>query len=120
MRYQDHADEQGTRPARSFSGKVLFRNIGVGAETPRRRLAWHSWMSNRRALPDAWDAWYKQIEHVHRVFPREERPKPEQLKGLLSRESRAKDRYDAARLALLGLDESGAGPPADPDANPFK
>jgi hypothetical protein len=68
----------------------------------------------------AWEAWLKQIEHVHRVFLGEERPKPEQLKGLLSRESRAKEKYDAARLALLGLDASGDGPPPDPDRNPFK
>lgn len=72
------------------------------------------------AYREAWDAWYKQIEHIHRVFLGEERPKPEQLKGLLSRESRLKDRYDAARLALLGLDDTGDGPAADPDANPFK
>ena len=72
------------------------------------------------AYREAWDAWFKQIEHVHRVFLEDERPKPEQLKGLLSRESRAKDKYDAARLALLGLDDTGDGPPADPDANPFR
>ncbi|MGE3074027.1 MAG: hypothetical protein AB7N24_12285 [Dehalococcoidia bacterium] len=68
---------------------------------------------------EAWDAWYKQIEHVHRVFLGEERPKPDQLKGLLNREARAKGKYEAARLKLLGLDESGEAP-ADPDANPFK
>lgn len=72
------------------------------------------------AYREAWDAWSRQIEHVHRVFLGDERPKPEQLKGLLSRESRAKEKYDAARLALLGLDESGSGPLADPDENPFK
>ncbi len=69
---------------------------------------------------EAWDAWFKQIEHVHRVFLGDERPKPDQLKGLLNREARAKARYDAARLALLGLDEAASEPPADPDANPFR
>ena len=68
----------------------------------------------------AWDAWFKQIEHVHRVFLGDERPKPEQLKGLLSRESRAFEKFAAARLALIGLDDSGDAPPADPDVNPFR
>jgi hypothetical protein len=68
---------------------------------------------------DAWDAWSKQIEHVHRVFLGDERLKPDQLKGLLNRESRAKERYEAARLRLLGLE----GEPAtatNPDENPFR
>ncbi len=69
---------------------------------------------------EAWDAWSKQIEHVHRVFLGDERPKPDQLKGLLNREARAKAKYDAARLKLLGLDEAASEPPADPDANPFR
>jgi hypothetical protein len=68
----------------------------------------------------AWDAWSKQIEHVHRVFLGDERLKPDQLKGLLNRESRAKEKYDEARLKLLGLDESPLSSSPDPDANPFK
>ena len=68
----------------------------------------------------AWDAWFKQIEHVHRVFLGDERPRPDALKGLLNRESRAFEKFAAARLALLGLDDSGDEPPADPDANPFR
>jgi hypothetical protein len=72
------------------------------------------------AYREAWDSWFKQIEHVHRVFLGDERPKPEQLKGLLSRESRAFDKFSTARLALLGLDESGSGAPANPDENPFR
>ncbi len=39
---------------------------------------------------------------------------PPKLKGLLGREARAKERYDAARLALLGLEEAPLG---DPSAN---
>lgn len=68
---------------------------------------------------EAWEAWKKQIEHVHSVFLGTEQLKPDQLKGLLNRESRAKGKYDAARLRLLGLDEAPSLP-ADPDANPFK
>ncbi len=68
---------------------------------------------------EAWDAWSKQIEHVHRVFLGDEKLKPEQLKGLLNRESRAKEKYEAARLKLLGLEDESAGS-SDPDENPFK
>jgi hypothetical protein len=62
-----------------------------------------------RAYREAWDAWYKQVEHVHRVFLEGEPIRPDQIKGLLNREARAKERYDAARLRLLGLDESPLG-----------
>ena len=68
---------------------------------------------------EAFDAWNKQIEHVHRVFLGDETPKPDALKGLLNREARAKAKYDEARLQLLGIDD-GAPEPADPNANPFK
>jgi hypothetical protein len=71
------------------------------------------------AYREAWDSWFKQIEHVHRIFLGDERPKPEQLKGLLNRESRAWEKYEAARLMLLGLDDSGETP-SDPDENPFR
>ncbi len=67
----------------------------------------------------AWEAWRKQVEHVHRVFLNGEMIRPDQMKGLLNREARAKERYDAARLRLLGLDDGPAGP-VDPDENPFK
>ncbi|MCC6387879.1 MAG: hypothetical protein IT302_10915 [Dehalococcoidia bacterium] len=53
----------------------------------------------------AWDAWRKQADHLHRVFLEDERLRPDQLKGLLNREARAKARYDRARLRLLGLDD---------------
>lgn len=69
----------------------------------------------------AWDAWLKQVEHVHRVFLEGETLRPDAIKGLLNREARAKEKYDAARLKLLGLDESPlAGGPVNPDDNPFK
>lgn len=72
-----------------------------------------------KAYREAWDAWLKQIEHVHRVFLDGEPIRPDQLKGLLNREARAREKYDAARLRLLGLDESSLGP-ANPSDNPFK
>ena len=72
-----------------------------------------------QAYQEAWDAWFKQIEHVHRVFLDAEPIKPEQLKGLLNRESRAKEKYDAARLKLLGLGETLQVPGVSAD-NPFR
>lgn len=72
-----------------------------------------------KAYREAWDAWSRQVEHVHRVFLEGEPIRPDQIKGLLNREARAKERYDAARLRLLGLDESPPAPP-NPDDNPFR
>jgi hypothetical protein len=69
---------------------------------------------------EAWEAWNKQIEHVHRVFLGDEKLKPDQLKGLLNRESRTKEKYEAARLKLLGLEDESALGAADPDENPFR
>jgi hypothetical protein len=42
------------------------------------------------------------------VFLEGKRLDPLRLKGLLNRESRAKRRYDQARLRLLGIEEDGA------------
>jgi hypothetical protein len=61
---------------------------------PRRAEAY------RRAYAE----WQEQLEGLHRYFLDGERLEPPKLKGLLNREARAKERYDAARLALLGLD----------------
>jgi len=72
-----------------------------------------------KAYREAWEAWLKQVEHVHRVFLEGEAIRPDQLKGLLNREARAREKYDAARLRLLGLDESPLGN-ANPDENPFQ
>jgi hypothetical protein len=55
---------------------------------------------------EAWEAWTKQVEHVHRVFLDGEVLRPDALKGLLNREARAKEKYDAAHDRLLGLSES--------------
>ena len=51
----------------------------------------------------AYQAWQEQLQAFHRVLLEGEAMEPPKLKGLLNREARAKERYDAARLALLGL-----------------
>ncbi len=61
----------------------------------------------------AYQAWQGQLRALHRVFLEGEAMEPPKLKGLLNREARAKERYDAARLALLGL---GGGQGDDPFA----
>ena len=71
-----------------------------------------------KSYREAWEAWTKQVEHLHRVFLDGEAIKPDQIKGLLNREARTKERYDAARLALLGLDDSPLDAP--PGDNPFR
>ncbi|MGI8927573.1 MAG: hypothetical protein ACR2HN_13155 [Tepidiformaceae bacterium] len=77
--------------------------------------------STSRAYRQAWEDWIKQVEHLHRVFLEGENIRPEQIKGLLNREARAKGRYDAARLALLGLDESDLAIAEGADgSNPFR
>ena len=56
---------------------------------------------------EAWDAWQRQLEKVHQTFLDGEPLGAPQLKGLLNRETRAKERYDAARRKLLGLPDTG-------------
>jgi hypothetical protein len=52
---------------------------------------------------EAYEAWQEQVIALHRVFLDGEKLEPPKLKGLLNREARAKERYDEARLALLGI-----------------
>ena len=52
---------------------------------------------------EAYDAWQKQLSRLHDIFLDGEPLEPPKLKGLLNREARAKQRYDAAREALLGI-----------------
>ena len=52
---------------------------------------------------EAYDAWQKQLARLHDIFLDGEPLEPPKLKGLLNREARAKQRYDAAREALLGI-----------------
>ena len=53
---------------------------------------------------DAYEAWQKHLSGVHDLLLEGNRIPPEQIKGLLNREARAKERYDAARRRLLGID----------------
>ncbi len=71
------------------------------------------------AYREAWQAWSKQIEHVHRVLLEGEAIRPDQIKGLLNREARAHDKYDEARRKLLGVENSPLGV-ASSDGNPFR
>lgn len=58
----------------------------------------------KQAYRDAYDLWQKHLAGVHSLLLEGKRLPPEQIKGLLNREARAKDRYDAARRRLLGID----------------
>jgi hypothetical protein len=53
----------------------------------------------------AYEDWTQQLTGVHRVLLDGKRLEPPKLKGLLNREARAKERYDAARRRLLGLSD---------------
>lgn len=72
------------------------------------------------AYREAWEAWQKQLQHLHRVMLDGEPIRPDQLKGLLGREARAKERWEAARRRLLGLENPLDRPRAGPDKNPFR
>ncbi len=70
-----------------------------------------------QAYRTAWESWRKQLDHLHRVMLEGEPLEPAQLKGLLNREARAKEAYDAARSRLLGLQEPAA---VERGTNPFR
>lgn len=70
------------------------------------------------AYREAWEAWRKQVDHLHRVFLDAEPITPDQIKGLLNREARAKEKYDMARRKLLGIET--ADRPAGGGDNPFR
>ncbi|MBA4179255.1 MAG: hypothetical protein C0506_01570 [Anaerolinea sp.] len=74
--------------------------------------------STATAYREAWEAWRRQLDHVHRVLLDGEPITPDQIKGLLNREARAKEKYEAARRRLLGIEENLAGLP--PEGNPFR
>ena len=61
---------------------------------------------------EAYEAWQKQLTRLHDVFLEGEPLDPPRLKGLLNREARAKQRYDTAREALLGIGGIGRSPMA--------
>jgi hypothetical protein len=53
----------------------------------------------------AYETWMKHVQDLHAVLLDGQRLDPPQLKGLLNREAHAKERYDAARRRLLGLED---------------
>jgi hypothetical protein len=53
---------------------------------------------------EALENWQRQLERVHALLLDGERIPPDQIKGLLGREARAKERYDAARRELIGIE----------------
>ncbi|HJM88081.1 MAG TPA: hypothetical protein QF624_00445 [Dehalococcoidia bacterium] len=59
----------------------------------------------RKAYSEAWKAWQTQLDRLHAFFLDGERIEPPVLKGLLNREARTKEQYDAARRRLLGIEE---------------
>lgn len=59
----------------------------------------------REEYRQAYEAWTKHIRELNLVLLDGQRLKPPNLKALLNREARAKDRYDAARRKLLGLSD---------------
>ena len=67
------------------------------------------------AYQEAYEAWQRQLAGLHEVFLEGKRLDPMRLKGLLNRESRAKRRYDQARLRLLGIEAADDDDEPDPD-----
>lgn len=53
----------------------------------------------------AYEAWRKHLRDLHGVLLEGQKLDPPKLKGLLNREARAKELYDAARRQLLGLSD---------------
>ena len=63
-------------------------------------------MVSEAAITDyrkAYADWQTQLTALHAVMLEGHRLEPVKLKALLNRESRAKTRYDDARLELLGI-----------------
>lgn len=60
---------------------------------------------DRTAYGEALADWQDKLAAVHRLLLDGERDgrRPDEIKGLLNREARAKDKYDEARLRLLGI-----------------
>ena len=59
----------------------------------------------KAAYRAAYEDWQVQLAKVHAFFLDGQRLPPPEIKGMLNRESRAKERYDAARKRLLGIEE---------------
>ncbi|MCH7580711.1 MAG: hypothetical protein IIB22_10760 [Chloroflexi bacterium] len=65
----------------------------------------------KQEYEQAYQAWQQQLASLHRVLLKGESLEPPRMKGLLNREARAKERYDTAREALLGLDTAHGDDP---------
>ncbi len=59
----------------------------------------------RQQYQEALESWRRQLDGLHAFLLNGERIPPQEIKGLLGREARAKEQYDAARLRLLGIEE---------------
>jgi hypothetical protein len=61
---------------------------------------------DKRAYREALEDWQRKLDDVHRFLLDGDRQgkRPDEIKGMLNREARAKEKYDAARLRLLGID----------------
>jgi len=65
----------------------------------------------RAAYRRAYEDWQKQLAALHEVFLDGTKILAgDQMKGLLNREARAKERYDEARRRLLGIPVPGDSP----------
>jgi hypothetical protein len=64
---------------------------------------------------EAYDAWQHHLVAMHEFFLDHKRIDPLHLKGVLTREARAKRKYDKARLALLGIEEDDTSVDDDED-----
>ncbi len=65
----------------------------------------------RDAYRQAYEAWQKELAALHEVFLGGTKTLGgDQMKGLLNREARAKERYDEARLRLLGIAAADESP----------
>lgn len=66
---------------------------------------------DRARYRQAYEDWQRQLEALHAFLLDGHAPRgPDAIKGLFNREERAKQRYDAARLRLLGLEPEPAAP----------
>ncbi len=68
----------------------------------------------RQAYLAAHDDWQRKLEELHEVLLEGIRtPVGDQFKGLLNRESRAFEKYQQARLELLGIPQPADSPFGD-------
>lgn len=61
-----------------------------------------------QAYREAYETWQRHLADLHAFFLDKQRIEPPRLKGILLREARSKQRYDVARLRLLGLEADAA------------